>query len=132
MYEYSFEKLEVWKLSRQLVKNIYELTTTFPVEEKFGLISQLRRSSVSISSNLAEGSSRKSLKEQAHFTQIAYGSLMEILNQLILSVDLGFMTNKMLDGIRPNIEEIGNKLNSFRNYQLKKQISKKADQQINK
>jgi len=68
MYTYSFEKLEVWKLARELVKEIYRLTEKFPSEEKFGLIGQLRRASVSVSSNLAEGSSRKSAKEQAHFT----------------------------------------------------------------
>ena len=123
MYEYSFEKLEVWKLSRQLVGSIYNLTASFPTEEKFGLVSQLRRSCVSVSSNLAEGSSRKSMKEQAHFTQIAFGSLMEILNQLILSVDLGFISEKSLNELRPEIEEIGNKLNSFRNFQLRKHSS---------
>ena len=120
MYTYSFEKLEVWKLSRELASTIYNVTKEFPSEEKYGLVTQMRRCSVSISSNLAEGSSRKSMKDQAHFTQIAYGSLMELLNQLIISADLGFMTEAQLFEIRPAIEEIGNKLNAFRNSQLKK------------
>ena len=67
MYIYSFEKLEVWQLSKEFVKDIYRLTEKFPSEEKFGLTGQLRRASVSVSSNLAEGSSRKSAKEQAHW-----------------------------------------------------------------
>ena len=62
---YSFEKLLVWQESVQLVKDIYRITNNFPSEEKFGLISQLRRASVSISSNLAEGTSRKTNKDKA-------------------------------------------------------------------
>jgi len=134
MYLYSFEKLEVWKLSRELATRIYHVTKEFPSEEKYGLVAQMRRCSVSISSNLAEGSSRKSMKDQAHFTQIAYGSLMELLNQLIISADLGFMTESQLIELRPKIEEIGNKLNAFRNSQLSKtnnQISKSTTKQIN-
>jgi four helix bundle protein len=121
---YSFEKLEVWQLSRKLVKEIYSVTEQFPTSEKFGLVTQLRRASISVSSNLAEGSSRKSSKEQAYFTQMAFTSLMEILNQLILSVDLGFLSEERLSTIRPEIELIGNKLNAFRNSQLNKQINK--------
>lgn len=120
MYKYSFEKLEVWQLSRELVKEIYRVTSSFPTEEQFGLTRQLRRASISISSNLAEGSSRKSWKDQAHFTQMSYGSLMEVLNQLIISIDLEFIGSAELNKIRPKIETIGNKLNSFRNSQLKR------------
>ena len=118
MYQYSFEKLEVWQLSRELVKEIYRVTSSFPIEEQFGLTRQLRRASISISSNLAEGSSRKSWKDQAHFTQMSFGSLMEVLNQLIISVDLEMINKNDLDDLRPKIEMIGNKLNSFRNSQL--------------
>ena len=118
MYKYSFEKLEVWQLSRELVKEIYRVTSSFPIEEQFGLTRQLRRASISISSNLAEGFSRKSWKDQAHFTQMSYGSLMEVLNQLIISVDLEMINKNDLDDLRPKIEMIGNKLNSFRNSQL--------------
>ena len=118
MHTYSFEKLEVWQLSRVLVKNIYSLTANFPVEERYGLISQLRRASVSISSNLAEGSTRDTNRDKAHFTKMAFGSLMELLNQLIVSTDLEFLSNEKLSTIRPKIEEIGNKLNALRNSQL--------------
>ena len=115
---YSFEKLQVWQQSRILTKEIYLITKSFPDEEKFGLTSQLRRASVSVCSNLAEGSSRNSFKDKARFTEIAYGSLMEILNQLILSLDLDFLSQKEYELIRTKIEEIGNMLNGLRNSQL--------------
>ena len=115
---YSFEKLQVWQQSRALTKNIYLLTRNFPEEEKFGLISQLRRASVSICSNLAEGSSRNSFKDKARFTEIAYGSLTEVLNQLIISSDLGFLTVQEYEKLRGEIEEISSMLNGLRKNQL--------------
>ena len=72
----SFEKLDVWQKARTYVKIIYQLTESFPDNEKFGWISQLRRASISIVSNIAEGTSRSSLKDQIRFTEIAYGSAM--------------------------------------------------------
>ena len=74
--DFSFERLAVWQKSRLLVKNIYAITNGFPEREKFGLTDQLRRAAVSISSNLAEGSGRISVKEKIHFCEISYGSLM--------------------------------------------------------
>ena len=89
---FAFEKLEVWQKSRDLVKDIYKVTANYPSEERFGLTSQLRRASVSVSSNIAEGSTRWSKKDQARFYEMSFGSLMEILNQLILSTDLKFFS----------------------------------------
>lgn len=86
MYTYSFEKLEVWVESKDFAKRIYLVTSKFPDTEKFGLTSQLRRASVSISSNIAEGSARKSYKDKAHFSTIAFGSAVEVLNQLIIAI----------------------------------------------
>jgi four helix bundle protein len=83
MYLYSFEKLEVWKESIKLIKSIYDLTKDFPESEKFGLVNQLRRASVSIASNLAEGTSRSTNKDKAHFTTMAFSSLMEVLKSRI-------------------------------------------------
>ncbi len=88
MFEYSFERLEVWKESIELVKMIYDVTKSFPVSEKYGLTSQLRRATVSISSNLAEGSSRMSNKDKAHFTTLSFSSAMEVLNQIIIAREL--------------------------------------------
>lgn len=103
-YIFSFEKLKVWQDARKLVKQVYLDTKTFPETEKFGLINQMRRAAISVSSNIAEGSSRKSNKDQAKFYQISYSSLMELMSQIILSEDLMFMENeavlKYKDAIR--------------------------------
>jgi len=119
---FPFEKLDVWKLSMKLTKSIYELTKAFPNEEKFGLTSQIQRASVSIASNLAEGSSRISGKDQARFSEISYGSLLEVLNQLIIATELKYISETELNNLRPLIEEIANKLNSLRKYQLTKEV----------
>ena len=120
MFTYSFEKLEVWQESRLLVKELYLVLQQFPGEEKYGLVSQIKRAAVSVSSNIAEGATRTSLKDQAHFYQLAFGSLIEVLNQLILSVDLGFLSKEKYLNLRSMIEKTGNQLNALRNAQLKK------------
>jgi hypothetical protein len=103
MREYSFEKLESWKYARHLAVWIYKSTEKFPQEEKFGLVSQMRRSAVSIASNIAEGTARISIKEQAHFYTIAYGSAIELLNQMIISNDLKFLPDETLSEGREKI-----------------------------
>ncbi|MCU4157936.1 four helix bundle protein [Carboxylicivirga sp. A043] len=113
MYTYNFEKLEIWQLSRQLVRKIYQTTGSFPKEEQFGLTNQLRRASVSISSNIAEGSGRISNKDKARFIEIAFTSLLEVVNQLILANDLTFIDEKQLIVFREEINELSNKLNAF-------------------
>jgi len=113
MYTFSFEKLEVWQLSRKLSVSIYKTTASFPSEEQYGLISQLRRASVSVSSNIAEGNSRFSQKDKAHFFEMSFSSLMEVMNQLIISFDLGFIPNETLNIYRKNIAELSNKLNAL-------------------
>ncbi|WP_299212856.1 four helix bundle protein [uncultured Dokdonia sp.] len=97
MRTFSFEKLNVWQKSRQLSVAIYTLTKSFPDEERFGLISQMRRCAVSVSSNIAEGSGRHSSKDKARFTEISYSSLLELLNQLILSQDLELISEEHID-----------------------------------
>jgi len=119
MYLYSFEKLEVWKESIKLVKTVYVLTNNFPENEKFGLVSQLRRATISISSNLAEGTSRSTDKDKAHYTTMAYSSTMEILNQLIISNELKFIDEKSYLETREHIYKISNMLNALRKSQLK-------------
>ena len=113
-YKFSFEKLDVWQDSRALTKLMYEVTKSFPDSEKFGLINQMRRASVSVSSNIAVGSSRTSKKDQAHFYQIAYSSLMELLNQVIISRDLEFLNENHETQIRNSIGKVSNKLNALR------------------
>ena len=117
-YKFAFEKLDVWERSRQLASRIYKLTQVFPEYEKYGLVSQLRRASISICSNLAEGNARKSLKDRANFFQIAFSSTMEVLCQLIISNDLGFLPGDELVKLRNDIYEISNKTNALYNKQL--------------
>ena len=120
MYIFSFEKLEVWVEAKDFSKNIYAITSKFPDAEKFGLISQLRRASISIASNIAEGSARKSFKDKAHFTTIAFGSAVEVLNQLIISFELNFVSEVDYFQLRGQLESVTNKLNALRNYQIDK------------
>jgi four helix bundle protein len=127
MFEYSFERLEVWKESVKLVNLIYEVTKGFPLSEKYGLTNQLRRASVSISSNLAEGTSRISDKDKAHFTTLSFSSAMEVLNQMIIAKELKYINEEVLLKIREAISKITNMLNALR----KSQINKYTNQQIN-
>ncbi|MCW4470514.1 four helix bundle protein [Flavobacterium sp. MFBS3-15] len=118
MYVYSFEKLDMWVESKEFTKVIYKITSSFPDSEKFGLTNQIRRATVSICSNIAEGSARSTFKDKAHFTTMAFGSSVEALNQLIISFELGFVTEKDYLDCRSLLESITNKLNGLRNYQL--------------
>ena len=118
MYLFSFEKLEVWKEAIELSKEIYALTKKYPEQEKFGLTSQLRRVSNSISANLAEGTSRITKKDKAHFTAIAYSSTMEVLNHLILSKELCFINEDSYEKLRKQVYKISNMLNGLRKSQL--------------
>lgn len=96
----SFEKLIVLQKARELSKMIYNTTKHFTKDERFGLISQMRRCSISISSNIAEGTGRHSNKDKARFTEIAYGSALELLNQAILLNDLKFVSDHNYKEIR--------------------------------
>ena len=119
MKTYSFEKLIVWQKSKTLTVNIYKLTSTFPKEELFGISNQMRRSSVSIVSNVAEGSGRQNAKEKARYTEIAYSSALELLSQLIISLDLEYIDQESYLGIRTQIEEITFMLDALRKSQIK-------------
>ena len=111
MYTFSFERLEVWNKSRLLTKKIYNETRNFPDSEKFGMTGQLRRAIISVCSNIAEGSSRKTKKDQSHFYNIAFSSLMETLNQLIISNDLEYLETQVLSELRSEIHTISLMLN---------------------
>lgn len=115
---YPFEKLRVWESSRQLVRSVYSVTRAFPRSEIYGLTSQTNRAAVSVAANLAEGSARTSRKDQAHFSQIAYGSLMELACLLILAVDLGFLSSADESGLRLEIESVSRQLNALRATQV--------------
>ena len=130
-HSYSFEKLDVWQKAREYVAFVYLLTDQFPDKEKFGIISQIRRAAVSITSNIAEGSSRSSLKEQIRYIEIAYGSALETYCQLILSMDLGFISINEFQMANERLKEITNKLNALKNSQVKR-INDQTNKQITK
>ena len=94
-----YRKLVVYTKAQELVKSVYKSLERFPCEEQFALCSQLRRASVSITSNIAEGVSRYSYKDKVHFLEIAFGSLMEVMSQLELAKELEYITEKELHEI---------------------------------
>jgi len=90
------KKLDVWQRAMKTAQMVYELTSTFPAEEKFGLVSQMRRAVVSIPSNIAEGAARQGGREFRNFLSMAQGSLSELDTQLELAVLFGFVSNENL------------------------------------
>jgi len=119
-FVYSFEKLDVWQEARLLVKEIYRVTEFFPNSEKYGLSNQIQRAAVSVVSNIAEGVSRFSPKEQIRFIEIAYGSLTEVYCQLMIAMDLNYINKEKLELLKTTILKISNQLNA-----LKKSITKR-------
>lgn len=113
-YKYSFERLEVWQLSRAYVAKVYEISTTlFPPVEIYALGSQIQRAAVSISSNIAEGVSRKTPKEQLRFLEMAYASLMETYNQWYIALDIHYIDENTFNELRKHVDRIANKINAF-------------------
>ncbi|RED44494.1 four helix bundle protein [Winogradskyella eximia] len=109
-------ELDVWKYSRELVKKVYLLSDLFPKEELYALTNQVRRCSISIPSNIAEGLGRQSNKETIHFLYISRGSLFELETQLFLAFDLNYISKKQLDAILKQITTSKKLLNGFINY----------------
>jgi four helix bundle protein len=113
----SYRDLNVWKLSIELVKDIYQVTTKFPQVEIYGLTNQLRRAAISIPSNIAEGQGRNSFKEFKQFLAVALGSLAELETQLIISHEIGYLNQEnlsklsvALDNIRKMLKALANSL----------------------
>ncbi|PSR54909.1 four helix bundle protein [Adhaeribacter arboris] len=112
----SYTELEVWQKSRKLAGLIYRLTATFPKEEIFALTSQLRRSAVSIPSNIAEGCGRSSAKDSIQFFYIARGSLYELETQLFISFDLNYVDENTLNESLALVTECKKLLHGFIKY----------------
>ena len=102
----SYSDLEVWKLSIDFVKKVYQITHNFPASEKFGLINQIRRAAVSIPSNIAEGQGRNSIKEFKQFLAISLGSLAELETQLIIAKEIEYLTQNGLDALLSPLDRI--------------------------
>lgn len=116
----SYKDLIVWQKSITLVKQVYLLTGTFPAEEKFGIISQMRRAAVSIPSNIAEGQARRTTGDYIRFVSNAEGSLAELETQFIISIEIGFCDKTSADGCFALMTEVRKMLNALRRSLLAK------------
>ena len=108
--------LDVWKQAMLLAQRVYVLTNDFPKSEQFGIVSQMRRAAVSVPSNIAEGAARQTNKEFIQFLYIALGSLMELETQLMLSVDVGYLSKENLESIQEDLTKQAKLLNGFIRY----------------
>ncbi len=120
---FRFEKLEVWQEARKINQVIYRLTKKFPRSEMFAMTSQIRRASISVSSNIAEGSGRNSDKDFAHFLEQSYASLMEVASVFFLGLDEGYVTEADLDPLFDEMERLAKRIASL-NRSLKVEASK--------
>ena len=109
----SFTDLDVWREAHALVIIIYKLTKNFPREELFGLVSQMRRAAVSITSNIAEGFSRYSYKEKAQFYSMALGSLTELHSQLLIAKDIDYLDFEYFKQLLEKIILVHKRLHAF-------------------
>ncbi|WP_395074300.1 four helix bundle protein [Flavobacterium sp.] len=110
---HNYKELEIWKASKNFCTPIYKLTTNFPEVEKFGLVSQLRRASISVPSNIAEGSARSSDKDFIRFLEYSLGSCREIDTQLLVSTDLEFITTNEMEILSNELNRIMVMINNF-------------------
>ena len=106
----SYRELRVWQLAMDIVIEVYRVTRAFPAEEKFGLIAQLRRAAVAISSNIAEGRSRLGAAEFRHFVSIARGSVAEVETQLAVAVALGYIVADEITSVLAKLDELSRML----------------------
>ena len=111
---HNFRKLQIWQEAMSIVKVVYLVLKEFPSAEKFGLISQISRCSVSVPSNIAEGSSRASNREFSHFLSIALGSLFELETQLQLSIDLNLIKQISIEKLVSDIIQLQKKISTFK------------------
>ena len=116
--KYHFKNLDAYKESKNLVKMVYGLLKQFPKEEQYALCDQLRRAVISVPSNLAEGSGRTSAKDQAHFIEMAYGSLMEVECQLDIAYDLSYISPDSIKKVEEQIGAVAALLSGLRNKYL--------------
>jgi four helix bundle protein len=114
----SYKNLDVYTRSKELVKKVYDVVNKFPLEERFALSSQIRRAIISVPSNIAEGLSRTPIKEQCHFLDIAYGSLMEVDCQLEIACDLSFLTKEEYNKIYIIINDVARMLIGLKKHRI--------------
>ena len=112
---FRFQKLQAWHRAMDWTERVYEATASFPNDERFGLTAQVRRSAVSVASNIAEGSGRRSDRDFARFLEISYGSLMEAISQCLLAQRLGYLSADDLADLEAAAEELARMLSGLRN-----------------
>ena len=118
MEVFGYRKLIAYQKAKEVVKKTYKLLKKFPLEERYAMCDQLRRASISVTSNIAEGVNRFSVKDKAHFIEIAYGSLMEVSSQFEVAEELGYITTADRQNMDELIEEdarlLSGRLNSYK------------------
>ena len=108
-----YRKLEVYNKAKELVKSVYVLLKKFPKEEQFALCGQLRRASVSVTSNIAEGVTRYSYKDKVHFLELSYGSLMEVMSQLEIAYSLEYINQTDMQNMELLVVQVARLLTSL-------------------
>jgi len=118
---FSYERLRVWQKAIKFADSVYQMTKGFPQSEMFGLASQLRRASVSVAANIAEGSSRTSGRDRARFVEIAYGSLCEVATLLQIAYSQGMVTPDQVNDARSQISGMFRMLSGLKRSSLEQQ-----------
>jgi four helix bundle protein len=118
----TYRDLRVWVVGMDLCTRIYQLTETFPTRENYALSSQLRRASVSIPSNIAEGNGRETTRDYLYHLNVAYGSLMEVETQLTIALRMKFCTQEVHDELLRMTSELGKQMNALKN-SLRRRLS---------
>ena len=113
---FNFEKLEVWRKSVDFADFVYRLTQAFPAEERFGITNQMRRASVSISSNITEGTSRSSKLDYSRFVELAAGSLFEVVSQAHIAVRRAYLSDENFQSMHASAEELSRMLSGLKSY----------------
>lgn len=113
MRSFNFERLEVWQRARRLVRVIYDVTKGFPADERYGLTAHIRKTAISLISNIAEGASRRSSADKVRFIEIAIGSLYELLAQFCVAFDQEYTTEKEFEKLYAQCDEIARMLNGL-------------------
>ena len=111
---FGFEKLDIWQRAIEFADVVYSITRHFPIDERFGLTNHMRRAAVSISSNIAEGSSRNSRKDFARFIEIAAGSVYEVVSQSYIGRNQGFLTSEEFEVLYTAADEQSRMLSGLR------------------
>lgn len=114
---FAHEKLRAWQEARVLIEMVYRMTRALPKSETFGLASQMNRAAVSVACNLAEGAARISAKDQAHFSQLSYSSLMEVACLLTVIVDLSYAAASEIEPRRQQVQALSSQINRLRQTQ---------------